>query len=42
MIAGGVEPAGGPPEALATTMESETDRWREIMKKAGLSASSIR
>ena len=42
MIAGGVEPAGGPPEALATIMESETDRWREIMKKAGLSASSIR
>lgn len=42
MLAGGVEPAGGPPEALSTTMTSETERWREIIKKAGLSANSLR
>lgn len=42
MLAGGVEPAGGPPEVLSTTMTSETERWREIITKAGLSANTLR
>jgi tripartite-type tricarboxylate transporter receptor subunit TctC len=41
MIAGGVEPAGGPPEALAAMMESETERWRQVINKAGLSAGAM-
>jgi tripartite-type tricarboxylate transporter receptor subunit TctC len=42
MIAGGVEPAGGAPEALATMIASETERWRDVLKKAGISASTLR
>jgi len=32
----GVEPAHSTPQELATYMRSETERWREVIKTAGI------
>jgi len=42
MFAGGVEPASSTPEALAEIIRTETERWRKVIKSAGLSVDAIR
>jgi tripartite-type tricarboxylate transporter receptor subunit TctC len=42
MFAGGVEPASSTPAALGEMIRTETERWRKVIKNAGLSAASIR
>lgn len=42
MFAGGVEPASSTPEGLGEMIRSETERWRKVIKSAGLTADAIR
>lgn len=42
MFAGGVEPVSGTPAALGEQIRTETERWRKVIKSAGLSADAIR
>jgi tripartite-type tricarboxylate transporter receptor subunit TctC len=38
LIAQGMEPEPGPPDAVTHRIRSDTDKWREVVAKAGVKA----
>ena len=42
MLSQGIEAAGSTPEALGEMIRSETDRWRKVIKTAGIAVETIR
>ena len=42
MLSQGIEAASSTPEGLAEMMRAETERWRKVIKGAGITAEAIR
>lgn len=42
MLAGGIEPASSTPEELGRMIQTETERWRKVIRNAGIAAGTVR